>query len=70
MLEGDSADTWGRRFPLMSMGGPSGGSSVRRPGSEDPHRRERNLCSSLLSLMNFKLRNEKMHEIHCDTTWI
>ena len=24
-------------------GGPSGGSSVRRPGSEDPHRRQRKL---------------------------
>ena len=38
------------RVPKMSAsvdGGPSGGSRVRRPGSEDPHRRERN--SSLLS---------------------
>ena len=29
-------------------GGPSGGSSVCRPGSEDPHRREQNLYNSLL----------------------
>ena len=28
------------KFPPMSMGGLSGGSSVRRPGSEDPHRLE------------------------------
>ena len=43
MFEGDSANTCDVKFPLMSMGGraPSGESSVRRPGSEDPHRRER-----------------------------
>ena len=29
---------------------PSGGSSVRRPGSEDPHRRERKLFIVLLIL--------------------
>ena len=40
MFEGDSADTCTIRFPLMSMGGPSGGPSIRRPRSEDPHRRE------------------------------
>ena len=27
MFEGDSADTSAGKFPLMSMGGPSGGSS-------------------------------------------
>ena len=35
MFEGDSADTCAGKFPLTSMG-PSGGSRVRRPGSEDP----------------------------------
>ena len=29
------------KFPLTSIGGPSRGSRVRRPGSEDPHRLER-----------------------------
>ena len=29
--------------PLVLMGGLRGGSSVRRPGSEDPHRRQQNL---------------------------
>ena len=39
MFEGDSADMCGRKFPIVSMGGVSVGSSVRRPGSEDPNRR-------------------------------
>ena len=41
MFEGDFADTCAGKFLLMSMGGMSGWSSVRRPGSEDPHRGER-----------------------------
>ena len=40
MFEGDSADTCTGKFPLVSMGGASGGSRVHRPGSEDPHRRD------------------------------
>ena len=47
MFEGDSADTCGEKFPLTSMGGPSCGSRVLRPGSEDPHRRERNFLNVL-----------------------
>ena len=43
MFEGDSADMCAEKFLLVSMGGLSGGSRVRRPGSEDPNRRERNL---------------------------
>ena len=39
MFEGDSADMCAGKFPLVSMGGLSGGSRVRRPGNEDPHRR-------------------------------
>ena len=39
MFEGDSADTCAGKFPLISMGGRAEG--LRRPGSEDPHRRER-----------------------------
>ena len=45
MFEGEFADMYAGKFPLMSMGGPSGGSSLRRPGSEDPHQRERNYLS-------------------------
>ena len=41
MFEGDSADTRAGKFPLTSIGGPSRGSRVCRPGSEDPHQRER-----------------------------
>ena len=40
MFEGYSADMCAEKFPLMSMRVLRGGSSVRRPGSEDPHRRE------------------------------
>jgi hypothetical protein len=36
MVEGDSADTCARKFSGSVDGGPSGGSSVRRPRSEDP----------------------------------
>ena len=47
---------WGRclkvilqkHAPFISAnvhGGPSGGSSMRRPGSEDPHRRDRQLIN-------------------------
>ena len=45
MFEGDSVDNCAEKFPLMS----SGGSSVRRPVSEDPHWRER----KLVQLLNF-----------------
>ena len=31
-VEGDSADMCAGKFPLVSMGGPSGGSRARRPG--------------------------------------
>ena len=34
VFKGDSADTHAGKFPLVSMGGPSGGSRVRRRGSE------------------------------------
>ena len=47
MIEVDFADT---------CGGRSGGSSMRRPGSEDPHRRERKfqgLASIALALESF-----------------
>ena len=40
MFEGDSADTGAGKFLLTSMGGLSGGSRGRRPGSKDPHQRE------------------------------
>ena len=40
MFEGDSADSIICARELASVdGGPSVGSHVRRPGSEDPHRR-------------------------------
>ena len=41
MFEGDFADMCA--ISSHVDGGPSRGSWVRRPGSEDPHRREQNL---------------------------
>ena len=38
IIEGDSADMCGGISSNVD-GEPSGGSHVRRPGSEDPHRR-------------------------------
>ena len=35
MFEGDSADTCGEKIAASVDGKPSGGSRVRRPGSED-----------------------------------
>ena len=39
MFEGDMR----RKISAGVDGGPSGGSRVRRPGSKDPHRRQRKL---------------------------
>ena len=39
MFGGDSEDMW--KISAHADRGPSGGCSVCRPGSEDPHRRER-----------------------------
>ena len=50
MFEGDFADTC-TSAALMSMG-PSGGSSMRRPGSKDPHRRERNSKVFMIELVH------------------
>ena len=36
MFEGHFADMCTTKFTLMLMSGPSGWSSLRRPGSEDP----------------------------------
>ena len=41
MFEGDSADTCCGKFQLTLIGGLIRGSRVRRPGSEDPLRRQR-----------------------------
>ena len=49
MFEGDSADTCTVNLLLMSMVGPSGRSSVRRPGSEDPHGHEQKFRALPLS---------------------
>ena len=53
IFEGDSADTCAETFPLMLMG-PSGGSSMRRPGSE----RKFNLliCKITMALLTFGQR--------------
>ena len=50
MFEGDSADTSAANFRSCRWGS-SRGFSVRRPGSEDPHRRERNFFHFFLLLL-------------------
>jgi hypothetical protein len=50
MFEGDSADTC-----ASVDGGPSGGSRVRRPGSEDPHRRWRKFKKFQTATLNLRL---------------
>ena len=45
MFEGDSADTCTVKISAHVDGGPRGGSRVRKPGNEDPHRRERNVLN-------------------------
>jgi hypothetical protein len=42
VFTGDSADMCAVKFPLVSMGGRAD-HQVAQTGSEDPHRRERNL---------------------------
>ena len=55
-VDGDSAETCAGKFPLMSMGGLSGGSRVRRPGSEDPHRCERKFCQhNFIKFQNYSV---------------
>ena len=45
MFEGDSADKGCQQISAVVDLGLSGGSSVRRPGSEDPHQRQRKFIS-------------------------
>ena len=51
MFEGDSADIC-RKISAHVNEGPSGGSSVPRPGSEDPHRCEQKFSPSFLDVDN------------------
>ena len=46
----DSADTCAGKFPLTSMGGWAEGLACADPGSEDPHRRERNFVHIAFTL--------------------
>ena len=48
MFEGDFADTCAIFFADVD-GGLSGGSSVRRPGSKEPHRRHRKFSKCVIS---------------------
>ena len=56
MFEGDSAGTCAWKISSHVDGGPSGGSSVRRPGSGDPHRREQKFDNSAI-LQNIDFLN-------------
>ena len=48
MFEGDSADTCSGFFFAHVDVGPSRWSSVRRPGSKDPHGREQKIFTYLI----------------------
>ena len=54
MYEGDSADTYGGKISPHVHGGLSGGSCVRRPGSEDPHQHEWILSTTHVCRITFK----------------
>ena len=43
MFEGDFADMWDEKLPLVLNGGTSGPAKRAQMGSEDPHRREQNI---------------------------
>ena len=60
MFEGDSADT--RKISAQVDGGPSGRSSVRKLGSEEPHRRERKL-TKLVSTKGVKKETKSDHNV-------
>ena len=68
MFEGDSADTCGANFRSSCLGGASGGTSVRRPGSEDPHRRERKFPYLIGFLKLYKLFSRM--ELHTGTPFM
>ena len=44
-------------------GGPSGGSSVSRPGSGDPHQREQKLCVNVLTSLSTNMSSKLFHLI-------
>ena len=48
-----------RKISAHVDGGLSGGSRVRRPGSEDPHRRERKFFNALFCELEASDREEK-----------
>ena len=50
-------------------GGPSGGSSVSRPGSGDPHQREQNFCVNVLTSLSTNMSSQLFH-LTCYSTKI
>ena len=50
MFEGNFAEIHPRKISAHIDGGPRGGSSVRRPGSKDPHQRECKFCKPFRSI--------------------
>ena len=52
MIKGDFVGTYAEKYPLVSMGGLSGGSSVHRLGSYEPDQRHRKLYSTFPNQKN------------------
>ena len=67
MFEGDFEDMCGANFPIMLMGGASEGSSVRRPGSNNPNWRERKF-QKLLPFHKSSAWSEGSTELSADVT--
>ena len=53
MFEGDFANTCAEKIPLVSMGGQAEGQACADPRSEDPHRRQQNLFTTLSALFTY-----------------
>jgi hypothetical protein len=66
MFKGDSAYTWARKFPLVSMGGRANG-QVCADGEQDPHRRERNFLKKYPPIYKKIIFGKHMHAFFSDS---
>ena len=66
MFEGDSADTCGGKFPLMSMGGRAEGLACADPGARTPISLSGNTVKDLICLfcLNTKINWAELYQAH------
>ena len=75
MFEGDSADTYAEKFPLVSMGGQAEGLTCADPGARTPigaSVNSINICfllkPSFIEMLCFPvLKDGDCVELHCDS---